>query len=176
MVIEFLTAEGPSPTDIPRRLRGLYGEDALNVSSIRCWVRRFKDGEQDIGDRPSSGRPASTATTETKVKFDALIRDDRRITSELCAAIGIGKLGYRKVCARWVPKMLTVKHKTFRKHFLAEPLKRNEKDRHAFLSRIITGDKTCFHYYDLLTKRQSMEWHHQSSPRKKKIQGADFCG
>jgi hypothetical protein len=55
---------------------------------------------------------------ETKGKVDMLIWDDRCITtSELCATPGIRKLavmaiirefGYRKVCSRWVPKMLTV--------------------------------------------------------------------
>jgi hypothetical protein len=41
---------------------------------------------------------------------------------------------------------------------------------------MITGDGTWVHHYDPLTKRQSMEWHYQSFPRKKKIQGEDFCG
>jgi hypothetical protein len=47
--------------------------------------------------------------TEAEDKVDALIRDDSSITSEMCAAVGIGKLavmdiirgiGYRQVCAR----------------------------------------------------------------------------
>jgi hypothetical protein len=56
-----------------------------------------------------TGPAATAATTETKDKVDALIRDDRRITSELCNAVGIGKqaimtiikeLVYRKAFAR----------------------------------------------------------------------------
>jgi hypothetical protein len=44
---------------------------------------------------------------------------------ELCVTVGIGKsavlaiireLGYRKVCARWMLKLLTVVHKTVKKH------------------------------------------------------------
>jgi transposase len=117
MVTVFLTAEGSSPTENHRRLKRMYREDATDISGIRCWVRRFKSGEKETGGRPRSGRPASTATTETKEKVDALIRDDGRITSALCAATGIGKpvlmtiireLGYREVCARWVLKMFTV--------------------------------------------------------------------
>jgi hypothetical protein len=60
--------------------------------------------------------------TETKDKVDVPIRDDCHITtSELCAAIGVGKLvfmaiirelGYRKGCTRWVPKMITFKNET----------------------------------------------------------------
>jgi hypothetical protein len=106
----------------------------------------------DTGDRPCSGRPATAATTENEDKVDADVGDDRRITaSELCAAVGIGKpavmgivreLGYRKVCTTWVPKMLSVEHKTARKNVCAELLQCNEKDGDAFLSRISTGDET----------------------------------
>ena len=36
------------------------------------------------------------------------------------------------------------------------------------LFRIVTGNKTWAHHYEL-TKRQSVEWHHPQSPRKKKF-------
>jgi hypothetical protein len=70
---------------------------------------------------PLRGRPAKTPTTETEDKVDALIRDDCCITSEQCFAIWfenpavmiiIRELGYRNIGARWVPRMLTVEHKT----------------------------------------------------------------
>jgi len=59
-------------------------------------------------------------TTEEEDKVDALIRNDCRITSELCAAVGIGKLEvmtiirgirHRQVCIMWVTKMLAIEHK-----------------------------------------------------------------
>jgi hypothetical protein len=103
-----------------------------------------------------------TATKETKDKVDVLIQDDCCITiSELCTAMEIGKLAimaiirelcYRKVCAGWVPKMLTVGHKTARKKICAELLQRSEKDRDASLSRIIIGDETWIHHYNPLRK------------------------
>jgi hypothetical protein len=37
------------------------------------------------------------------------------------------------------------------------------------LSTIVTGDETWIHHFDLEKKRQSMEWHHTTSPRKKKF-------
>ena len=64
--------------------------------------------------------------------------------------------------------MLTIEHKGARKkNMCAEILQRSEKHGDYFLSRIITGDETWIHLYDPLTKRQSMEWLRQSSPRKK---------
>jgi hypothetical protein len=36
-----------------------------------------------------------------------------------------------------------------------------------FLSRIMTSDETWVYHFELLTKRQSMEWHHRLLPCKK---------
>jgi hypothetical protein len=38
-----------------------------------------------------------------------------------------------------------------------------------FLSTIVTGDKTWIRHFEPKTKRQSMQWHHATSPRKKKF-------
>jgi hypothetical protein len=65
---EFLTAESSSPLKIHRRLRIVYGADTIDVGSVRCWVRPFKNGEKDIGYRPHSNRPA-TAATSGRVEF-----------------------------------------------------------------------------------------------------------
>jgi hypothetical protein len=42
-VIE-LTAEEVPPIEIHRRMQAVYGDQCV-VSSVRRWVRRFKDGE-----------------------------------------------------------------------------------------------------------------------------------
>jgi hypothetical protein len=49
VVNEFLTAEGCSPIEIYRRLRSVYSysEDAVDVSSVKRWIHRFKSGEKD---------------------------------------------------------------------------------------------------------------------------------
>ena len=106
VVIKFLTAEGSSPIEIHRRLRSVYGEDAIDVTSVRRWVRRFKSGEKDISDRPRSGRPATASTTVTKDRADMLFRDDRRITSELRAATDWKPGGYGHHQTPWLQKSL----------------------------------------------------------------------
>ena len=66
-----------------------------------------------------------TATTELNMqKVDRLIQDDRRITQrDIASIIGISQervghiialLGYRKICARWVSRMLTSEMKAHR--------------------------------------------------------------
>ena len=42
MVTEYLTAEVSSSTGIHRRLRNVYGEDAIDVTTVRRWVHVLK--------------------------------------------------------------------------------------------------------------------------------------
>jgi len=79
-----------------------------------------------------------------------------------------GSLGYRKICARWVPHLLTEDHKVQRKAITSEMLQRYRDDGDDFLLSIVTGDESWFHHFDPETKWQSMEWHHLDSPTKKK--------
>ena len=44
-VIEFLTAEKVPPIEIHRRMQAVYGDWCVDVSTVRYWARRFKDGE-----------------------------------------------------------------------------------------------------------------------------------
>jgi len=44
------------------------------------------------------------------------------------------------------------------------------------LSQIITGVETWAHHYEPKTKRQSLEWHHPQSPRKKKSKTTPSSG
>jgi len=45
VMIELNTAEGSSPIEIYKCMRIVYGEDTIDVGSVRHWVRRFKSGE-----------------------------------------------------------------------------------------------------------------------------------
>ena len=44
-VIELVTAEKVPPIEIHRRMQAVYGDQCVDVSTVRRWVRRFKDGE-----------------------------------------------------------------------------------------------------------------------------------
>ena len=43
--IEFLTAKKVPPIEIHRRMQAVCGDQSVDVSTVRCWVRRFKDVE-----------------------------------------------------------------------------------------------------------------------------------
>jgi len=57
------------------------------------------------------------------------------------------KLGYRKLCACWVPKMLTYDHKTKRMGSVLKFLTRFAQEGDEFLDSIVNGDETwVFHH------------------------------
>ena len=63
-VIEFLTAEIVPPTETHRRMQAVYGDQCVDVSTVRRWVRRFKDGElgqADLSDKTRSGQISKTS-------------------------------------------------------------------------------------------------------------------
>jgi len=120
-VIEFLVKQEISAADFHHRLQRLYGDMCMGASSDRRWVEHFKDGNTSIQDQPRSGRPRTVSTEPDKKRLDEIIKEDRCVTLDAIAtklAIRhnavqemIGSLGYRKICVRWVPRLLTEDHK-----------------------------------------------------------------
>ena len=179
VVIEFLLSEGEKAQNISRRLKQVYGDGAIDYSTVMRWVKRINDGqeepaESDLCDRPRSDRPSSAHSSANIDQADALIKENRRITiNELSESIGVTAgnavkimdiLGYSKVCARWVPRQLTEAHKQFRLEACSELLEYCHSDK-TFLQRIVTGDETWVHHFEPESKRASMEWRHPTSPR-----------
>ena len=147
-VIEFLVKEEIPAAEIHQRLQRAYGSVCMGASSVRRWVKHFKDGNTSIQDEPRSGRPRTASTERNKKKVDEIIQDDRHVTVDTMArTLGIGhnavqemieSLGYRKVCARWVPRLLTKEHKGQRKAITSELLQRYRHEGDDFLLRIVT--------------------------------------
>jgi len=87
-------------------------------------------------------------------KVNKRVRDDRRFTiSDLSLHFPqisrtllydtvCSHLGYRKVCARWVPKMLAEEHKKQRVACALTFLMCYHKEGDGMLSHIVVGDET----------------------------------
>ena len=76
-------------------MQAVYGDRCVDVSTVRCWVRRFKDGElgqADLNDKTQSGRPVTASDQLHQVCVEELIRGNRRIKQkETAVALGISK-------------------------------------------------------------------------------------
>lgn len=68
-----------------------------------------------------------------------------------------------RVCARWVPQMLTQEQKKHYTQVCQDLLKQYETKGDCFPDHTITGDEMCCHYYELESKLQSIEWQHVKS-------------
>ena len=82
------------------------------------WFKKFKEGREDVGDDPKSGRPSTAKTQENVEKVARIVRGDRRLSiraiseltnlnKESVRQILHDDLFMKKVCAKVVPKMLT---------------------------------------------------------------------
>ena len=99
--------------------------------------------------------------------------EDRRLSVRMIAEeTGLDKsavhriltdhLHMRKICAKLVPKNLSVEQK------ICQDLLGRLEIEPNFLDKVITGDESWVFDYDPETKQQSAEWHTKSSPRPKK--------
>ncbi|GBO11776.1 hypothetical protein AVEN_272294-1 [Araneus ventricosus] len=122
-VIRFSNAKKVKPAEIHRQLVEIYIENVMTDGMVRKWVRQFNDGRTNVHDEARSGRP-SVVNDGLVAKVNEKIRENRRFTIRMLFdefpeisktvlhEIVTNRLNYRKLCSRWVPKMLTDVHKT----------------------------------------------------------------
>ena len=84
-VIEFLVKEEIPAAEIHQRLQRAYGIVWMGASSVRRWVKHFKDGNTSIQDQTRSVRPRTASTERNKERMDEIIQDDRRVTVDTIA-------------------------------------------------------------------------------------------
>jgi len=60
-------------------MQAVYGDQCVDVSTVRCYVRRFKGGElgqADWSDKTRSGSPVTASDQLHEDRFEDLIRGD----------------------------------------------------------------------------------------------------
>ncbi|GBM73650.1 hypothetical protein AVEN_195942-1 [Araneus ventricosus] len=122
-VIQFLNTKKVKPAEIHRQLVEIYGENEMTDGMVRKWVQQFNGERTNVHDEAWSGRP-SVVNDGLVAKVNEKIRENRRFTIRMLFdefpqisktvlhEIVTNHLNYRKLCSRWVPKMLTDVHKT----------------------------------------------------------------
>lgn len=178
--IKFMQKEGETSTNVYARLIAVYGEQCMSRSRVFEWFKRFRDGRTSTDNDVRSGRPATAVNDDNIVKVNELIRGDRRLTvKDIMNSLSIGaravneiihdRLGFSKVCARWVPRQLTPDNKETRLSICSDLFERYDHEGDGFMHRIITGDETWIHQFEPENKRQSMQWRHVTSPPPRKF-------
>ena len=151
---------GRNATQIHDELVIVEGEEALSLSTVRRRIAAFEAGEEQIVDRPRSGRPREAVTPEKIAKIEDLITDDPHITiRELSNEVDISKdrvgiilhdnLGLHKICAKWVPHTLSDDNKRKRVELSKQLLETLDKG----YRNIITGDETWIYFFTISSKK-----------------------
>ncbi len=167
--IKFLTKLDWKPGKIIEALQQVYGDSSPSKSVVYDWIKRFKDGRDDLKDDPREGRPSTAKNERTVALVQNLVDKDRRITIDMIAnETGIShgsafsilneNLSLRKLSARWVPKALREDQLHQRAELSLAVLTKIESDESEFFDRIVTGDETWIHQYDPESKIQSKQW------------------
>ena len=150
----------------------------VKLSWLTAMCRKFEIGHTDIHDAGGQGRK-QVSNNDFVQQMDQAIRENRQFTifvlSDLFPEISRSTLytivtetfHYRKLCARWLPKMLSDHHKT---QWMGAALTFLQcyHDGEDFLNKIVTGDGTWVHFELEETKYESKQWMHSHSPSKRK--------
>jgi len=87
---EFLHAEKMVRTGIHWCLLNIYGDQIVDVSTVRQWAVHFSSGKSDMKDKPCSRQPRSVVTPQNEVHFSLLVHMHRWIpTRELHMELNI---------------------------------------------------------------------------------------
>ena len=170
VVIKFLTNENVGPNEIWHRLRTQYEESTLSKTQVKFWHKEFCGGRDAVQNTSHKRHPRTSITPENIAAVRDLIEGDHWLTVvEICQELGTriscgsmqsiikNELLFRKISARWVPRLLSDQQKSACVQISETLLARYEEEGDAFIHRIVTCDETWVHHYTPETKRASKE-------------------
>lgn len=177
--IKFCVKLEKSATDTYSDLKKAYGIDAMSERTCFRWHKDFKDGRESCELEGGPGAPVSALTEETINTGGVMIRTDPHLTIRQLAImldISIGSvhtlmhdhLNVSRVCARWIPRLLTPVQKQNRVDICQLWLQCVRQEGDAWWKNIITADESWIYCYDPATKQQSTEWVEKGGPTPKK--------
>ena len=148
----------------------------MNRASVFEWHKRLKEGRESVMDDERYGRSKEVNRPELIGQIKNVIDKDRRVSIE---TIGVQfdvsvrtvhtiireELKMRKICAKFVPRVLREDQKERRCHDSRKMVQRINSDP-AVLDALQTCDENWIYCYDPETK--SSQWKHAGSPRPKK--------
>ena len=130
-----------------------YWNGALKYATVCKWVHRFNDGRKSIENDPQVGRPVSVLMEKNVTTVKTLVEEDARYTmqeteelsgihSSSVLKILCERLGLRKICAHWVPHLLTDEQKQSQVRLASQVIEKYDKCDPCRLEEIVTGDET----------------------------------
>ena len=176
--IKFCFKLGKNATEMYGMLQTAFWASCMNQASIFEWHKRFKEGRESVRDDKRCGRSKEVRTPELTGQIKYFMDKDRCVSIETISAqfdVSVGtvhtiirdELKMRKICTKFVPRVLREDQKERRCHDSREIVELINSDPEV-LDALVTCDESWIYCYDPETKRQSSQWKHAGSPRPKK--------
>ena len=157
---------GFRPTEIHADLQNVYGNGSLKYATVCKWVHRFNDGRESTENDPRVGRPVSVLTEKNVATVKTLTEEDACYTvqeteelsgihSSSVLKILHERLGLRKICAHWVPHLLTDDQKQSRVRLASQVIEKYDKCDPRHLEEIITSDETWIYHFQSNSKAKN---------------------
>ena len=176
--IKFCVKLNKSATGTFASLTKGYGDATRLRTMVFKWHKAFKKGQENVEDDPRSGTPISSTNFQNVEVVRAVMAKDRRLSVRITAdetgsdknpvhGIPSDHLNMRNICAKLVPKNLSVDQKVNQLETCQDLLGRL-KIEPDLLDKVITGDESWVFDYNPEIKQQSAEWHTKFFPGPKK--------
>ncbi len=179
--LKTMALAGWTATKAHNLLKEAYGDDALGKSQVFLYFKEYKEGRDSI--KSQTGRhakemkrmPENIRAMEDQVKMDCC-----QTVSDIAAAIGLSistihliltkDLDLIEKVTRWVPRLLSPKHKLHQMKMARNFTKLHFQQGTAFLHSTVTMDELWVGCYTPEMKRQSMQWvgKGEAAPKKTK--------
>ena len=156
-------------------LQTALGGSCMNRASVFALHKRFKEDRESVRDDERCGRSKEIRTPELIGKIKNFMDKDRRLSIEAQFDVSVGtvhtiireELKMKKICAKFVPRVLREDRKERRCHDSREMVELINSDP-IVPDALVTYDESWIYCYDPETKRQSSQWKHTGTPRPKK--------
>ena len=139
------------------------------MCTVFRWVKAFKAGKFSVEDDTRPGRPKTSVTKANIAAVKIVVEQDAQLSVKdrtSCTGISEGSVqtilkkhsDLRKVCARWVPHLLTEEQKTQRLKCAQELLKTYKGCNSRVISNLLTGDETWVHMFEPQRRADNKQW------------------
>ena len=142
-VIKFFIRKGLNAIEISKELADVYKDSAPSYRTVAKWVAEFKNPEYGFEDAQRMGRPSTIIVDENIEAVERIIMRNQQVSVRRVAyELGIPKtitheimdnqLGMKKVCTRWILKLLTLIQRANHVDCCQELLQQSEVNRAKF--------------------------------------------
>ncbi len=176
--VRVLRIQGKTVAQIHSELVRLHRGNALSVSTVRRWYRKFQQGVVDFSVKKPGGRLTKVTPEKLQQIRGILDNDPTTCIRVIAAQTGLSlrtvhhtlrnKMELTKRPAKWIPHLLTQAQRDRRARMARDLLARFRRAP-TIQTRVITGDESWFSCYEPHMRRSMSAWLRKNETRPHKV-------